>query len=254
MARSIDATLSQFASYLKRSKGSADLTIAHYRDYLNRFFRGHHILSTADITGKKVQQFQSELASAKLQSTTINYHLIALRSFLRWLPQSERRIDYRRIELQPVRYHAPAVPSERAVASLLADQKRSEAASILVSRDRAMLELLWGSDIRLQEITELLVKNFDAKKKKLFVAGRRERTLQLNNHTLFYITEYLKQRTDQIPYLFTSHDRAKTKRAAASRISTRSIQRLVQKKSRKAGQGNSITARSIKHARAASQP
>jgi site-specific recombinase XerD len=249
MARSVDLALTQFSSYLKRSKRSSDLTIAHYHDYLTRFFESQSIQTTTDITLKKIDLFRKELEKSGLQPATQNYYLIAIRGFVRWLPNAERRVSYKAITLTPIQYHSPTPLPKHSIAALLTDPKNTKELTILALRDRAILELLWGTDLKLQELPTLIISHFNAKKKDIAIPGPRERILKVNNHSSYYITEYLKLRNDQNPYLFISHDRAGSKRSAHQNISTRSIQRLITKQSRRAGQGRSITARTIQRTR-----
>ncbi len=251
MARNIDTALTQFCIYLKRTKKSSDLTITHYREYLRRFFESQKILTASNITSRKVELFQKELKAAGLQSTTQNYYLIALRGFIRWLPNDERRLSYRSIALTPIQYRSPASLPKHSINALLKEQLSAMNANPLSLRDRAILELLWSTGLKLYELPRLTIEGFDLKRKQLSIAGSHPRTIKLTTHAHYYLSEYLKLRQDQNPYLFISHDRAGTQRGAGTSMSTRSIQRLITKHSRRAGQGRSVTARTIQRARAA---
>lgn len=249
MPQSIEVALDSYCSYLKRVKQRNELTIAHYHDYLERFFISCAIETTADISLRKIESFRKTLMNDGLAPTTQNYYRIAIRNFIRWLPKSEQRLNYRSITLAAqISRPASTLPRE-AITSLLSRTPRTRDAASL--RDRALLELLWCTDVKLYELPLLRIDSFDRGKKCITVSETLRRVLPLSNHAAWYLTEYLKLRSDQSPYLFIRHDRANGRnKGTPQRLSTRSIQRLIVRHGKRTGQRASITVRSIQNTRA----
>ena len=83
--------LDDFLQSLELEKGASERTIRNYRFYLSRFFDWTRIVSPVEITPERVKQFRLQLnrvenyRGGNLKKTTQNYHLIALRAFLKYL-------------------------------------------------------------------------------------------------------------------------------------------------------------------------
>lgn len=250
MPQSIEQALESYLAYLIRAKGHDQLTVAHYRDYLTRFFRTERVETPADISLKRIELFRQSMTRSGLKASTQNYHLIALRGFIRWLPKAERRLDHRSITLMRTTVAKTRPFPRRSIVTLL--EHTPPSSTLLAARDRAIIETLWSTDLRLNELPLLLTERLDQKKGQLKIPGKRERILKLGHHALFYIKDYLGRRMDRSPYLFIRHDRANAREHMPRPISTRSIQRLIIRSSNRKDSTNSIRVRDIENARTTS--
>lgn len=105
---------------------------------------------------------------------------------------------------------------------------------IVKMRDKALLEVLYCSGLKVTPLVNLKISDLESLK------------TRLNNQCVFVVKEYLKLRNDNSEFLFVSHDRAKHKRKAASRLSPRSVQRLIKKNAGLAGIKEKVTPESFR--------
>lgn len=91
----LEKAIRQFLEYLEIEKGRSSKTIANYEFYLNRFAQATSITDVKDITQDSVRQYrlwlnrQLDRNGEQLKKNTQNYHLIALRSLLKYLAKQD---------------------------------------------------------------------------------------------------------------------------------------------------------------------
>jgi len=245
--------MTQFENYLKylKDKKLNRLTIKNYQFYLNRFFEFAKIKKPSDISLKKIQLFINYLSQLKvhyktLNKATINYHLIALRSFLKYLEikkikniPSANEVKLKKIFRQPVTL------TKLDLEKLLEAPRKFNNPEIIKTRDKAILELLFSTGLKVSKIAYLTIKNIDLVKNQITLASR---IFELSNQAKFWLKDYLKMRTDNIPSLFISHDRASRLRNKPVNLSARSIQRLVEKYAKSVGLTKKVTPQTLRQA------
>mgnify|MGYP001569101944 CR=1 FL=1 len=228
----IDGFIQQLGDVRKRSV----LTQSHYRDYLNKFMVLSGIRYVSDITIERVDAFRRKLKKEGLSSATQNYYLIALRNFIRWLPENERPIDFKTISLAHASHAATPRASSAAITMLLdAPSKTKQINALLSLRDRALLELLHETSFKLYEMPELQKTHFDRAHGILYSPPRKNFSAHLSLQAARSLTRYLDARKDSLQALFISHDRSQTRSRHSATLSVRSIQRMVTKYSKGAG-------------------
>lgn len=258
----------RFLTYLVVERGASELTKRNYQFYLGRFLVYSKLTKSEQITLDDVRDFRLHLnqqqnnRGERLAKTTQNYHLIALRSFLKFLAKNDvPSLASEKIEL--------AKTAERQVSFLEGDDlerfldspRQTKEPPIIQARDKAILELLFSTGLRVSELARLQRQELNLDKEEFTVRGKggRLRVVFLSNQARHFIRHYLDQRRDEHPALFIRHDRAARrlwrdpaeggdKRSSeVSALTPRSIQRLVTTYARLAGVNKRVTPHTLRH-------
>lgn len=259
----------EFLEYLEVEKNRSAKTVQNYDFYLSRFFAETRVTHPADITLPRVKKFRVWLnrqenersLDGNLSKRTQNYHMIALRSFLKYMAKMDVvSLAPEKIELakEPERQVEFLEPEEllRLLEAPLLDAHGNEIApserSVIQLRDKAIVELLFSTGLRVSEAAGLKKEQVNLKKDEFTVRGKgsKLRVVFLNDSAKQWISEYLKARDDLSPYLFVGHDRAKGKgkrKEEDKPLSPRSIERLIQKYASAAGITKKVTPHTMRH-------
>jgi site-specific recombinase XerD len=247
--------VTDFLEYLEVERNRSLRTIRNYDFYLRRFCSWAKDPAPEGVTKDMVRQYRLWLNrelpgrdSAVIKKNTQNYHLIALRSFLKYLAKRDiRTLSPEQIELakQPGREVAFLEPDELA-RILRMPEEQSE--GLVALRDRAILELLFSTGCRVSELASLKIDQVNLKRDEFTVRGKGDklRVVFLSEGAKKSVATYLSARRDPSPYLFVSHDRAKAGREASA-LTPRSIQRLVERYAKAAGITKKITPHTLRH-------
>lgn len=248
-----------FCDYLEIEKNRSKRTRANYGFYLGRFADwciSNGAVKSKDITLDVVRQFRLWLNRLEdshgkpLKKNTQNYHLIALRAFLKYL--SKRDIDSlaaEKIELakQPDRHVDFLEASE--VARLLEAPLKANGPDMVRLRDRAVLELLWSTGLRVSELCSLKLEDINFQRNEFSVRGKgsKWRVVFFSEDAKGWVKKYLDARKDMSPWLFVSHDRAASGRESMSGLTPRTVQRLVTHYSKIAGIVKRVSPHTLRH-------
>ena len=249
--------LRQFLEYLEIEKNRSKKTIENYNFYLNRFIEWFGDKKPEHLNAEAVRKYRLWLNrlvdahSIPLKKNTQNYHLIALRSFLKYLAKRGlKTLTPEKIELMPM-------PDREVVFIEGSDLNRLLEAPLLINknneliklRDKAILELLFSAGLRVSELANLLKKNINLKKEKFIIMGKggKTRTVFLSEQARYWLQKYLDKRIDLNPNLFISHDKCAVKKDTDAPITPRSIQRIVQRCAQAAGITKAITPHTLRH-------
>ncbi len=253
MANTLERYIIQFLEYLEIERGRSVLTTKNYHFYLRRFVDWAKITNPSEITRDMVRQYRlylnRELAGREednLKKTTQNYHLIALRSFLKYLAKNDvETLSPEKIELakQDGR-HVEFLESEELQRMLLLAAKDS---TIVGLRDHAVLELLFSTGLRVSELSNLLIEQVNLKQDEFTVKGKgsKHRVVFLSDSAKTTLGKYLENRRDVAPFMFVRHDRAKKGGVAA--LTPRTVQRIVDGFARAAGISKRVTPHTLRH-------
>ena len=120
---------------------------------------------------------------------------------------------------------------------------------LVALRDKAILELLFSTGMRVSEITSLEIEHVNLEQEEFTIRGKgdKPRVVFLTTTAKEAIKFYLSKRRDAAPYLFVSHDRAKKGRTEHGSLTPRSVQRLVERYSKTAGITKRITPHTLRH-------
>jgi len=135
------------------------------------------------------------------------------------------------------------------LARLLEAPIQSKEDKIIQLRDKAILELLFSTGLRVSELSGLEIDNVNLKKDEFTIRGKGEklRIVFLSNQCKYWLKQYLEKRKDLSPALFVRHDRAKGKKKEPDGLTPRSIQRMIQKYAKQAGITKVVTPHTMRH-------
>lgn len=244
----------QFLEYLEIEKGRSLKTIQNYEHYLSRFFEYGKIKSVNDIDDDIIRNFRLRLnrqpasGGESIKKNTQNYHLIALRGFLKYLARRGiKSLPAERIELAKVGERDLDLISEIELGRLL---EAPTGNNIKATRDRAILELLFSSGLRISELCSLNRDSIDLKREEFSIRGKGEkvRVAFVSDTAKKSLINYLDRRSDMEEALFVNIKHgSKNELSEARRLTPRSIQRLVKRYAIGAGITKKVTPHTLRH-------
>lgn len=255
--KNIKKLKTDFLEYLEIEKGSSLKTVANYNRYLNRFLAFSKIKTSSEITEEKVRQFRLHLnrqpgikIKGQTQSTmkrnTQNYHLIALRVFLKYLMKRKiSSLSPEQIELAKTHRKDLDLISTNELKRILNGPDQSDLKNL---RDKSILELLFSTGLRVSELASLN-RDLDLSKDEFSIRGKGEkvRVVFLSPSAKSAVKNYLKKRKDMEEALFVNLKNIKSKKSAPTRLTTRSIERIVKHYATKAGISKKVSPHTLRH-------
>lgn len=266
----LEQLIKDFLEYLEIERNVSQLTIRNYRHYLERFvsFLAHskapssppppnNTVKTSDVNAESIRQYRlylSRFADPKgltLKRVTQNYHLIALRSFLKYM--AKRDIPM----ISPDKIDLPKAES-RSIKFLEHDDMERllnmpEISTKEGMRDKAILEVLFSTGLRVSELVSLNrdMINLDRREFSVVGKGRRTRIVFLSERAADWLRRYLATREDDLRPIFIRYS-GKTpdeddRTGESIRLTARSVQRGVEKYVRKAKLMIKITPHGLRH-------
>ncbi len=251
MTANLKGLKTQFLEYIEVEKGRSVKTVENYDRYLTRFLAYTKVTFPSAITEQMVREFRINLnrslgVSGTMKKNTQNYHLIALRAFLKFL--RKRDVD----SLNPERIEL-AKTSGRDLDLITADElsrllKSPAGDSLIALRDRALRELLFSTGLRGSELCNLN-QDIDLSRNEFSVRGKGEkvRVVFLSSEAKKAVADYLKKRGDMSEALFVSYVHGTPKSKDLPRITPRSVERIVKQYAIKAGITRRVTPHTLRH-------
>lgn len=256
MTQDLKLLKTEFLEYLEIEKGRSVKTVENYDRYLARYLAFSKITSPAKLTEQSVREFRIHLnrapsakasagQAAGLKTKTINYYMISLRAFLKFLrKRGVESLNPERIELAKVGARDLDLISGEELNRLLNGPKGESLTSL---RDRAILELFFSTGLRVSELCSLN-RDLDLSRDEFSIRGKGEkiRVVFLSPEAKAAIKKYLDKRGDIDNALFIQMGKA-SKNAKDLRLTPRSIERLVKKYAIKAGITRKVTPHVLRH-------
>lgn len=245
----------EFLEYLEITKGRSVKTVENYDRYLSRFIEFAKVDSPSGITEPLIREFRLWLnrlpaPEGNLKKKTQNYYLIALRAFLKFLAKRDiKSLQPEKIELAKVPERSldliTASELERlmnAPSEALKKEKNPDKERKYV-RDRAILELLFSTGLRVSELCNLN-SDIDLSRDSMSVRGKGEkvRVVFISPRAKDAVRAYLKVRNDMEEALFVE-GRPK----ALHRITPRDVQRHIKIYATRAGITSKVTPHVLRH-------
>jgi site-specific recombinase XerD len=249
----LDNLITQFLEYLEIEKNRSAKTVRNYKFYLERFAGWAGNVSAAGITQEKIRQYRLWLNrfhdenGRELKKNTQNYHLIAMRAFLKYLAKRDiKTLSAEKIELGKMPERIVDFLEGSDLERILEAPTLADSPEIIKKRDKAIIETLFSTGLRVSELANLKKEQVNLKKDEFTVRGKgdKPRVVFLSNQAKFWLKQYLEARQDVSPFLFVSHDRAHESEAA---LTPRSVERLVKKYSKYAGITKKVTPHTMRH-------
>ena len=269
--------ITDFLEHLEIEKNRSPKTLQNYDFYLRRFLGWFGDKRPEDIVSEEIRKYRLwlnrliDVHGDPLRKNTQNYHLIALRSFLKYLAKRDiKTLVPEKIELMKMPDRQVSFLEGGDLNRILEAPLKQPAASVSVNqdyplsvrnviglRDKALLELLFSTGLRVSELIALKKDDVNLKRDEFTVMGKgsKARVVFLSEQAKYWIKKYLDARKDMNPYLFVSHEKKKIKRLKDQKIkrledqslTVRSVQRLVQKYAKLAGITKTVTPHTLRH-------
>lgn len=252
MLASVEKALKEYLDYLEIEKNRSVKTRENYERYLVAFFRHGKIRELSDITEEAVRGFRLALArktgpdGEPLKKATQSYYAIAIRNFLKYLARHDRA------PLSPDKVELPRLPERQVEIIDYADLERLLAAPIKTEvlglrqfRDKAILELLFSTGLRVSELCSL-GRNLDFERGEATVRGKgsKLRVIFISDRAKRALKEYMERRPDAHEVLFISLSK---QGKPLGRITPRAVERLIDRYARAAGIAERVTPHKIRH-------
>jgi site-specific recombinase XerD len=275
MSYNIKDLKQQFLEYMEIEKGRSLRTIINYDHYISRFLDYGNVKSVNGINENIVREYRLWLnrqltgrnkadKGESLKKKTQNYHLIALRAFLRFLAKRNiQSLSPEHIELAKTgERHLDLITSEELRALLEAPNnssgktdgksgkaagKNGESDSLQALRDKAILELLFSTGLRVSELCSLTRDiNLNTDSFPIRGKGDKVRVVFLSDSAKNALKKYLAKRVDVDDALFIRLNKEKSRGGDLS-LNKRSIERIVKQNAIKAGISKKVTPHVIRH-------
>jgi len=234
--------LLEYIEHLEVEGGRSARTAENYTLYLERFVEFTNDITVEKITSEIIRKY-------RLWLITQSYHLIALRGFLGYL--SKRDI----VSLSPDKIELPKT-ARKQVTFLDYDEVERLLDQIDTSlevglRDRAIIELLFSSGLRVSELVNLNKDHINTKRREFMVRGKgqKDRPIFISEAAASQVDDYLAKRSDTLAPLFLSYSRNNVVSNTGDyrRLTARSIQRIITHYARLAGITKHVSPHTMRH-------
>ncbi len=244
-----------FLEHLEIEQNRSQMTIANYHHYLMRLVEFSDDVDISKLDAEVIRRWRlwlnryKDAHGTELSKTTQNYHLIALRSLLRYCMKRDiKTLSPDKIELAKVSRKQVTFLSIEEVERLLDQPDLSKLTGM---RDRAILELLFCGGLRVSELVNLNIDHINLKRLEFTVRGKgqKDRPIFISEQAGEAIGRYLQARQDNFRPLFihAGGTQSALDEGEYTRLSTRSVQRLVSRYAKLAGITKKVSPHTLRH-------
>jgi len=246
-----------FLEYLEVERGRSQKTAENYHLYLNRLLEFQGDIEVGKINAELIRKWRLWLnrykneAGISLSTMTQSYHLIALRSFLAYC--AKRDIDTlvpTKIELPKTKHKQVTFLNSEEIVRMVHEIPLDTPSGL---RDRAIVELLFSSGLRVSELAALNRDHINIQRREFMVRGKgnKDRPVFISADAADHIKNYLETRNDSLKPLFISYRDTTPQHLDTSgnfrRLTPRSIQRIVKNYALRAGITKHVSPHTMRH-------
>ena len=277
----LEKQIRKFLEYCEVEKGHSNLTVENYEHYLKRFLEWgseNGVKNPGDINLDKIHEFRLWLnrfvnvnakntnssSLPRIKKNTQNYHLIALRSFLKYLAKNDilslvpEKIDLADIDDRTITFLEPDELNRLLSAP--------DIDNILGLRDRTIIEVLFSTGLRVSELVNLNREqiNLDTKEFNILGKGGKSRIVFLSDNAKEWLNKYFTKRNDKDKAAFIRQIKSskiknlnynvdiknnitEKEKESNLRLTSRTIQRILNKYAVKAGITKKVTPHVLRH-------
>ncbi|HET9412261.1 MAG TPA: site-specific tyrosine recombinase/integron integrase [Candidatus Saccharimonadales bacterium] len=255
MGNYVSEIIVDFLEYLEVEQNRSQKTAENYHLYLMRFVEFTDDILVEKITPETIRKWRLWLARLKddrgdeLSKITQSYHLIALRSFLRYCgKRGFETIAADHIELPKVKRKQVSFLQQDELKRLFAQIKPD---TLIGLRDQAIIALLYSSGLRVSELTTLDRSHINLERREFMVRGKgqKDRLVFIDDGSAELINQYLQRRTDSLQPLFIRYGGHESidQTGDFGRLTPRSVQRIVSNYARLAGITKQVSPHTLRH-------
>lgn len=253
----LERAIIDFLEYLEVDRGLSKMTLRNYGFFLRRFAsfaRERDVNKPEAISKLLVHQFRLHLnrlpsrSTENIKKNTQNYHLIALRTFLKYLIKNDiKTLEPDKIELAKQMPRQVEFLEGSDLEKILEAPLQETIDSKQGLRDKALLETLFSTGLRVSELATLKIEDINLGKPEFTVRGKgsKVRLVFLSETARHWIRKYLDNRHDTNPHLFVGQ--SKVNEGSDKPLTSRSIERLVGRYARLAGIMKKVTPHTLRH-------
>jgi site-specific recombinase XerD len=252
---SISELLTDFLEHQEIEQNRSQKTIENYHHYLMRMVDFTDDCDISKLDAEMVRKWRLNLnrttdsAGQPLSKTTQNYHLIALRSFLKYLAKRDiKALSSDKIELAKVARPQVGFLDNAEVTRLVGAIDTSTPVGL---RDRALIEMLFSGGLRVSELVNLDRDHINLERREFMVRGKgqKDRPIFISPSAANWIKLYLDSRRDNYVPLFIHYSGSKSSLddGRYTRLTPRSVQRLIKRYSKQAGITKDVTPHTLRH-------
>lgn len=256
----LSEAIRQFLEHCEIEKNQSKRTLINYQHYLGRFLDFANDIELGKIDMGLVKRYRLFLNRYEfrphepLSVKTQNYHVIALRAFLKYCSKQDWKT------LEPEKIELSKIP-DRTVEYLTREElerlfEAVDTSTIVGLRNRAIMEFLYSTGLRISELVSLNRNQINLERGEFQVRGkgRKMRIVFLSERAKEWINDYLAMRDDGYEPLFLNHRRARKKKDNAvemkgehRRLTEYTIQEMVRKTAYEAGIVKKVTPHVLRH-------
>jgi integrase/recombinase XerD len=247
----IPAAISSFLMHVRVEKGLSANTLSAYRRDLMKFeeFTKRRKLTLEAVTRDELVDFLASLYRQKLESRTVARHLVTLRNFFRFAQIQELIPEDPSINLDSpkIRRHLPGYLRLEEVEKLL---EQPDAKTPTGLRDRAMLEVLYSTGLRVSELTGLGLSDLDSRVGCVRCVGKgdKERIVPVGKKALGAVDKYLREgRPELLAHAKATSSRALFVNRRGVALSRVGVWKILSAYGRRAGLRVALTPHMLRH-------
>lgn len=243
--------LKGYLYYLEHTKNVSPKTIENYRLWISRFIQFMGNIDVREVIVMDIQDFRVALGELDLSKKTINYHIVALRSFFKYLHQQDVDcISPTKLELSKIPQRKVSFLTDEEVERILAAPRDFEKKPLVIARNELILAILFGTGLRVSELLDLEKEDLDYQEKQFSIIGKgaKLRSVFLTKSAQEKLRSYLALREDPYPHLFISL----ANNSYGQQLSRNAVEELVKKYATLVGIEKKVTPHTLRHSFATS--
>ncbi|MBU2025174.1 MAG: site-specific tyrosine recombinase/integron integrase [Patescibacteria group bacterium] len=247
----IQAAIKQFLQWLIIAKQYSPKTREQYQRYLKKFalfIQKNKVTEASGIDLNLINDYRYLLSQKNLDPDTQNYHLIVIRSFLKYLIKNDiKTLDPLKIDLAKKKDRQVSFLAPEEIKKMLEVYDKQDQTSL---RNRAIIEFLYSSGLRVSELCSLNRDKINLPSREFSIRGKgnKVRVAFLTQSAHDSLKKYLAKRGDHYPPLFINQRKIKDLSAHEKKRLTRNyIATMVSKTAKLAGITKPVSPHTLRH-------
>ncbi|MEF2175990.1 MAG: site-specific tyrosine recombinase/integron integrase [Candidatus Absconditabacteria bacterium] len=240
-----------YISYLEVEKNASKKTIENYNLWINRFIEYSGNVKANEVNKVLILNYRKHLQKKGLSLKTINYHIVSLRAFFKFLLRNDIDvISPDKLELAKTSPRTVNYLEEKEIEKLLLMPDEYEKKHIKKIRDKTILLILFGSGLRVSELINLKHNNIKLESNQFWVIGKgsKLRAVFMIEKAKKALEEYLNMKASDSEYIFSSLSNNNVNKP----LNRVSIEKIVKRYARLAGIQKKVTPHTLRHSFATS--